>query len=191
MCVSGPLEPSPRSKGPLYPLPPEAAAAKAQWAEYTGPAPLARAAGPVSAPLALVWTEGASPEAEAMLDRMLEGVLKIHRQDIAVVTLARVRDEPANFRAALLTELDKLKPGLLLVMGTLGTRAILGGTAEPAECRVEWHVLEGTEHMWAVRITHHPEHIRLRSAAEDQGPRREAFEDLQAVAARLASGNAG
>ena len=30
MCVSGPLEPSPRSKGPLYPLPPEAAAAKAE-----------------------------------------------------------------------------------------------------------------------------------------------------------------
>ena len=30
MCASGPLEPSPRSKGPLYPLPPEAAAAKAE-----------------------------------------------------------------------------------------------------------------------------------------------------------------
>jgi uracil-DNA glycosylase len=132
-----------------------------------------------------VWTEGASGEAEEMLDRMLQGVLKLARKDIAVVTLARVRDDPANFRAALLAELDRLKPGLLLVMGTLGTRAILGGTSEPAESRAEWHVLEGAAQMWAVKITHHPEHIRLRAAAGDPIPRREAFEDLQAVAARL------
>lgn len=187
--------PEPKAPPPPPPAKPrvtraEAADARSQWAEYAKPQPLASGAGPTSAPLALVWTEGASPEAEAMLDRMLEGVLKIHQADIAVVTLARVRDEPANFRAALVTELDRLKPGLLLVMGTLGTRAILGGTSEPSESRGDWHVLEGTEHMWAVRITHHPEHIRLRAAAGEQGPRREAFEDLQSVAARLATGDA-
>ena len=181
-------EPKPESK-PAAPrvAPATAAAARSEWAEYAKPPPLAKGAGPTGASLALIWTEGASREAEEMLNRMLEGVLKIHRDDIAVVTLARVREEPGNFRAALVAELDKLRPGLLLVMGTLGTRAIVGGAAEPKECRADWHVLEGASHMWAARITHHPEHIRMRAASGDQGPRREAFEDLQAVAARLAS----
>jgi hypothetical protein len=179
------VEPS-ASPEPAAPKNPAAAAATAaRWAEYAKPKPLATSSGPVSAPLALVWTEGASPEAEAMLDRMLQGVLRVARQDIAVVTLARVREEPSRFRAALLAELDRLKPGLLLVMGTLGTRAILGTAADPAEARSDWHVLEGAAHMWAVKITHHPEHIRIKAASGDRAPRREAFEDLQAVAGRL------
>ena len=185
-------EPKPAPKAAATPAEPRvapatAAAARSEWAEYAKPPALAKGAGPTGASLALIWTEGASPEAEQMLNRMLEGVLKLHRDDIAVVTLARVRDEPGNFRAALVAELDRLRPGLLLVMGTLGTRALLGGTAEPAECRMDWHVLEGDSHMWAARITHHPEHIRVRAASGDQAPRREAFEDLQAVATRLAS----
>jgi len=159
--------------------------ANSKWAAYANPAPLAVGSGPVGAPLVLVWTEGASEEAEAMLDKMLQGVLKLQRDDISVVTLSRVRAAASRFRTDLLKELERLKPGLVLVMGTLGTRAIVGEEGDPTSARLDWHALEGEKQMWAVRITHHPEHIRLKSAQGEQEPRREAFVDLQAVASRL------
>jgi hypothetical protein len=139
----------------------------------------------VGAPLALIWTEGASPEASAMLERMLQGVLHLERDDICVISLSRVRAKASRFHADLLKEVERLQPGLLLVMGTLGTRAILGESAEAGSARQDWHTLEGKDRLWAARVTHHPEHIRLEQESGNPVPRREAFEDLQAVATRL------
>jgi len=166
--------------------PPNAAPGPSKWDAYIQPAPLAVGSGPTSAKLALVWTGGASPEAEAMLDKMMEGVLGLKRSEISVVTLTRTRATSQRFRAELIAQLDRLEPGLILVMGTLGTRAILGESEVPGEARQGWHTLQGSERSWDVRITHHPEHIQHQTASGDQESRREAFEDLQAVSARLA-----
>jgi hypothetical protein len=128
---------------------------------------------------------GSSPEAEAMLERMLTNVLGLDRTAIAMVDLVRDGRSPQEIGVGFRSILAEYRPQQVLVMGGFALSAIFGESAILAEARGDWHSLKWAGGEAPMRVTHHPEAILSLAARGQHDPKREAFVDLKAVRVRL------
>ncbi len=119
-----------------------------------------------------------------MFDKMLENVLKTPRTGVAILELARVRRHPSAFEAVIGQHLERIRPEVVVIMGTLGARALLGEACDVSQARGVWHDWPLPSGAVPVRVTHHPESVRRRREAGDMGQARETYADLKAVAER-------
>lgn len=143
--------------------------------------------GPTDAQLTIVRGSGSSDAAESMLDRMLENVLGLTRSDVRLIDLVRDTRSPSEIGQGLRSALKELKPGVVLVMGTFAVRALYGSEQVVADARGGWTELDYEGGTATLRVTHHPEAILALAARGQSAPKREAFDDLKAVADRLTS----
>ena len=65
---------------------------------------------------------GSSPDAEEMLSRMLENVLHIQRQEVAIYDLARDGREPSVIGLGVVDALSGSAPEVVIVMGAFAAR---------------------------------------------------------------------
>jgi uracil-DNA glycosylase family 4 len=128
---------------------------------------------------------GSSAEAESMLDKMIENVLKVERAGVAVVDLVRDSRSAQVVGDELRRDLANLRPGLILIMGTFSAQALLGGEGSIGDVRGEWLDVEWSGGRASARVTHHPEALLALAARGQHGAKRETFTDLQEVAERI------
>jgi hypothetical protein len=128
---------------------------------------------------------GSSPEAEAMLERMLTNVLGLDRTAIATVDLVRDGRSPQEIGVGFRSILAEYRPQQVLVLGGFAVSAVFGESASLAEARGDWHALKWEGGEAPMRVTHHPEAILALAARGQNDPKREAFVDLKAVRDRL------
>ncbi len=157
----------------------------ASWDAYMTGGAAYKIVGPLHAPLMIVRGAGSSENAETMLERMIENVIKLDRTQVAIVDLVRDSRSPEMIGEELRRDLVKLRPGLILVMGTFSAQALLGEQASMQIGRGEWQQFEWSGGAAAARLTHHPEALLAMAARGQHGAKRETFEDLQEVAKRL------
>jgi hypothetical protein len=136
----------------------------------------------MDANLVIIRGAGSSSDAEAMLDRMLINVLQVARAEVAIIDLVRDSRQPLDIGAGLRNNFDAYSPRVTLVMGTFAARALLGPEASVQQNRGEWM---SDPLLGAVRVTHHPEGVLALTARGNGSVKREAFDDLIAVAQRL------
>ncbi len=117
-----------------------------------------------------------------MLDRMLVNVLQIERQSVAVVDLTRATRRPIEIGEGVRRSLSEYAPEVILVMGTFAVKAVLNEDASVHGERGQW---TSVPDLGVVRVTHHPEAILAMAERGDSTPKREAFDDLKAIASRL------
>ena len=141
--------------------------------------------GPDDARLVILRGSGSSPEAEAMLSRMLENVICVRRDDVAIYDLARDGRQPSVIGLGVVDALSGRSPQVVIVMGTFAARAMLGAEATVDAARGRWATLKWAGGSAQARVTHHPEAIIALAARGGAGAKRETFEDLKAVASML------
>ena len=156
--------------------------ASARWQALMDAPTTHTCAGPRDSRLLIIRGAGSSPEAEGMLDRMLTNVLKIDRQQVAVIDLVRDARSPADIGAGVRSEIASFSPQVTLLMGTFAVKALLREDASVSSERGRWQDLDG---IGEFRVTHHPEGIIALAARGHGSAKRETFEDLKAVADRL------
>jgi uracil-DNA glycosylase family 4 len=190
-----PESPAPRGK-PESPAPrgkPESPAASrksidsGRWASAARGDDLVLRVGPDKARLCIIRTVGSSDEAEAMFDKMIARVLRVDRERVLILDLSRVRRDSTAFAAAIHPHLARVQPQLIILMGTLAARALLGDAASVGDSRGRWHRWTIAEAGVATRITHHPESVCVARRNGNDQLAKETFEDLRAVAVRLNS----
>lgn len=126
-----------------------------------------------------------------MLDRMLENVIGLKREQVYILNVVKCR--PPKNRNPLPEELDAcrpflegqlraMRPRVLLVLGSVACRALLGGDSGVTRARGRWHTVGGV----AAMPTFHPAYL-LRTPED----KRLTFDDLKAVKARLDELRAG
>ena len=157
----------------------------AKWAKLIEAPTTHLVSGPVGSPLMVVRGAGSSPEAEAMLERMLTNVLGLQRTAIAMVDLVRDGRSPQEIGEGFRSILAEYRPQQVLVMGSFAVTAIFGESASLGEARGDWHSLKWAGGEAPMRVTHHTEAILSLEARGQSNPKREAFVDLKAVSARL------
>ena len=159
--------------------------ASAKWAALmTGPTTHS-SQGPPDAALLVIRGSGSSPEAEEMLDRMLENVLGTDRSAIVIIDLIRDTRGPAQIGAGVLAALSAHQPKAILVMGTFAARAMFSDDDSVASIRGDWRPIVWPGGQADARVTHHPEAILALAARGEHAPKRETFADLKAVGERL------
>ena len=159
--------------------------ASSKWSVLMDAPPTHIMSGPKDAKLVILRGTGSSPDAEEMLSRMLENVLRIRREDVAIYDLARDGREPSVIGLGVVDALSGSAPQAVVVMGTFAARAVLGSEATVADARGRWATLKWAGGNAQARVTHHPEAIIALAARGEAGAKREAFEDLKAVASML------
>lgn len=165
---------------------PLGATLSSSWDSYmTGGGTAYKMVGPLQAPLMIVRGGGSSAEAESMLDKMIENVLKVERAGVAVVDLVRDSRSAQVVGDELRRDLANLRPGLILIMGTFSAQALLGGEGSIGDVRGEWLDVEWSGGRASARVTHHPEALLALAARGQHGAKRETFTDLQEVAERI------
>jgi hypothetical protein len=157
----------------------------AKWAKLIENPTTHLVSGPVGSTLMVVRAAGSSPEAEAMLERMLTNVLGLQRSEIAMVDLVRDARSPQQIGEGFRGILGEYRPQQVLVMGGFALSAIFGESTSMPEARGEWHALKWDGGEAPMRVTHHPEAILALGARGQSDPKREAFVDLKAVGARI------
>ena len=161
-------------------------ALSSSWDSYmSGGGTAYKMVGPLRARLMIVRGGGSSAEAESMLDKMIENVLKIERAEVAVVDLVRDSRSAQVVGDELRRDLTNLRPALILIMGTFSSQALLGGEGSVADGRGEWVDVEWNGGGAPARVTHHPEALLAMAARGQHGAKRDTFTDLQEVAARI------
>ena len=96
----------------------------------------------------------------------------------------RLEHGDADVRRAAVDALGT-SPEAVIVMGTFAARAMLGEDATVPGARGRWATLKWEGGSAKARVTHHPEGILALAARGESGAKREAFEDLKAVAQLL------
>ena len=161
------------------------ASASAKWTALMDAPATHTTSGPVDAPLLVIRGSGSSDTAEQMLDRMLENVVGTSRAGVAIVDLIRDGRSPQDIGAGVKLALDGFSPQVVLLMGTFAAQALFSGEDTVSSSRGEWRTLSWGGGQADTRVTHHPEAILALAARGEHTPKRETFEDLQAIAARL------
>jgi uracil-DNA glycosylase len=124
-------------------------------------------------------------KAGQMLDRMVENVLGLSRAQIYITNVVKCRppdnrnpepDEVARCRPFLLAQLRAIQPDLVLILGSVAARAVLGTRHGITRLRGSWTQVEWEGGRAAAMPTFHPAFL-LRQPSE----KRRAFEDLKAV----------
>jgi len=155
--------------------------ASAKWAALmTGPT-THTSQGPNDAAILVIRGSGSSLDAETMLDRMLENVLKTGRESVAIIDLVRDTRPPAQIGRGVREALSGYSPAVILVMGTFAARALFADDDTVASARGEWRAIEWPGKTVKTRVTHHPEAIIALAARGEPGAKRETFTDLMAV----------
>jgi len=167
----------PESNTPQSPI-----TASAKWAALIDAPTTHTVSGPEDARLLIVRGAGSSAEAESMLDRMLVNVLQVGRDQVAVFDLIRDTRSPADIGEGVRRGLEGYSPKVILVMGTFAAKALLNEDASVRTERGQW---VSDPDLGVLRVTHHPEGILAMAVRGDASPKREAFDDLKAVASRL------
>lgn len=189
-------EPPPASRKPESPAhmrQPESPAASrkpidsGRWASAARGDDLVLRVGPDKARLCIIRTVGSGDEAEAMFDKMITRVLRVDRERVLILDLSRVRRDSTAFAAAIHPHLARVQPQLIILMGTLAARALLGDAASAVDARGRWHRWMIGEAGVPTRITHHPESVCVARRNGDDQLAKETFDDLRAVAQRLNS----
>lgn len=148
--------------------------------------------GPDTAPLVVVCDPpgpaedaGGAPmvgPAAAMLDRMLTNVLGLARRQVLVTPAIKCLGPAGDVSDAasclpwLDAQLDRCRPGAILVMGEAAAQAMFGTEVALRRHRGLWRDYRGIPAM----PTHHPEAL-----VQEPRLKRAVFEDLKAVKARL------
>ncbi|TNE89250.1 MAG: uracil-DNA glycosylase [Deltaproteobacteria bacterium] len=123
-------------------------------------------------------------QAGQMLDRMLLNVLGLERREVHILNVIKCRppdnrnplpDEVAACMPFLDRQLEALQPKVILVLGTVALRALLGDDLRITRARGLWHERRGIP----VMPTFHPAYL-LRNPAG----KRDTFADLKAVGVR-------
>jgi len=174
--------PVPSELKPTPPVSARASKTSARWQALMDAPTTHTVAGPRDARLLIIRGAGSSSDAEVMLDRMLTNVLKLGRQQVAVVDLVRDSRSPADIGAGLRADLSTFSPQVALVMGTFAAKALLGEEASVPAQRGRWQSIEG---IGELRVTHHPDGLIALAARGNGEAKRETFEDLKALAERL------
>ena len=154
----------------------------AKWAALLDAPTTHTSSGPKDASLVIIRGAGSSSDAEAMLDRMLSNVLRVARGEVAIIDLVRDSRQPSDIGAGLRNNFGGYSPTVTLVMGTFAARALLGSEFSVQANRGEW---VSDPLFGAVRVTHHPDGVLALVARGNGAVKREAFDDLKAVAQRL------
>ena len=141
--------------------------------------------GPPDASLVVIRGAGSSTDAETMLTKMLANVLGVERTDAWVVDIARDGRDRLDIGRGVRAALVGRSPAIVVVLGVHATKAMLGGAAELGDSRGAWHTLHWDGGSAPMRVTHHPEAILAMHGRGHSDARREAFDDLKAVRARL------
>jgi len=141
--------------------------------------------GSIGARLTLVRGSGSSPQAESMLNRMLENVVGLSRDEVCIVDLIRDTRAPSEIGQGFREAVAELKPSLMLVMGTFAVRALFGDEKAVSDLRGAWTQFPCAGGTVALRVTHHPEAILALAARGQSAPKREAFADLKELGQRL------
>ena len=122
-----------------------------------------------------------------MLDKMLVHVLGLTRNDVYITNVVKCRppknrnplpDEVDACRSVLETQCTIIQPKLILILGTVALKTVLGTEQGIMRNRGNWKEWRGIP----VMPTFHPAYL-LRNGAE----KRKTFEDLKALRARYES----
>lgn len=165
--------------------PTAAASLSSKWEKVLRAPSTHSSVGPATAALVIVRGAGSSPEAETMLTNMIERVIALSRADVRIIDIVRDGRSAEVVGRGILGELRSTQPQAVLVLGVHAARALLGAESDVGEARGAWHTLTWDGGSAPMRVTHHPEAIRALSARGNTDARRDAFEDLKAVRARL------
>jgi uracil-DNA glycosylase len=123
--------------------------------------------------------------AGTMLDRMLENVIGITRQQTYILNIVKCRppsnrnplpDEVAACLPFLEKQVDAIDPTVILLLGSVALKTLLGTQAGIVRHRGTWMEYRGIP----VMPTFHPAYL-LRNA----GDKRKTFEDLKALKRRM------
>ena len=126
-----------------------------------------------------------------MLDRMLAGVLGLQRQDVFIATVVKCRppgnrnpsaEEVARCRPFLDAQMRVLQPRLILVLGSVAWRTLMGVSTGIKRSRGSWHELSYPGGSAQVMPTFHPAYL-LRQPQD----KRLTFEDLKKLKVALAA----
>ena len=156
--------------------------ASSKWSALMDGPPTHTLSGPLQAKLVVLRGAGSSPGAEEMLSRMVENVLQVVRDEVAIFDLARDGREPSIIGLGVIDALSGTSPDAVIVMGTFAARAMLGEDATVSGARGRWATLKWEGGSAKARVTHHPEGILALAERGEPSAKREAFEDLKAVA---------
>lgn len=127
-----------------------------------------------------------------MLDRMLENVLKLRRDQVYILNVVKCRppgnrdpqpDEVAACKPFLLGQIEALNPAVLLAVGRVAAQSLMETSRGINALRGEWHLFQGRVPLMA---TFHPAYL-LRMPDD----KRKTLEDLIQVRDRLAQIAAG
>ncbi|MEC8191546.1 MAG: uracil-DNA glycosylase family protein [Myxococcota bacterium] len=142
-------------------------------------------AGPLDARLVVIRGSGSSTEAETMLTKMLANVLGIDRGDALIVDIARDGRDFSAIGNGVRSALVGRSPSIVIVLGVHAAKAMFGEATVLGESRGSWHTLHWDGGSAPTRVSHHPEAILAMHGRGNSEARREAFDDLKAVRARL------
>ena len=126
-------------------------------------------------------------DAGEMLDKMLENVLGLSRAEVYILNVVKCRPpgnrnpelaEIAECRRFMAAQIDAIRPSVLLSVGNIATKTLLGTTAGITSLRGRWQIYQGRIPLMA---TFHPAYL-LRTP----GDKRLTLEDLKQVKQRLA-----
>ena len=129
-------------------------------------------------------------KAGQMLDRMLANVLGLERSQVYIANVVKCRppgnrnpeaEEVARCRPFLLAQMRVIQPKIVLVLGSVASRAVFGTSAGITRLRGSWRDLEYPGGRARAMPTFHPAYL-----LRQPGEKRKTFEDLKAVKAALA-----
>jgi len=125
-----------------------------------------------------------------LLNKILEAI-GLRRDEVYVANVVKCRppgnrepqpDEVAACRYYLDSQIDLVRPALLVALGRVAGQSLLGRDSSLARMRGDWHEVRGIP----LRVTYHPAAL-LRNAAY----KRPTWEDMQLVRDRLRSSPGG
>ncbi|MCB9778354.1 MAG: uracil-DNA glycosylase [Alphaproteobacteria bacterium] len=127
-----------------------------------------------------------------MLDRMIENVLGLRRDQVYIVNMVKCRpprnrnpqaEELAACRPFLLAQLASIRPDLVLVLGSVASRALWGGGI--TKLRGQWQEIRWPGGRARVLPTFHPAFLIRRAQAGSREEKLQTFEDLKLLRAEL------
>jgi DNA polymerase len=124
-----------------------------------------------------------------MLDKMLVHVIGLQREQVYIANVVKCRppdnrnpepEEVARCRPYLMAQMRVIRPKVVLVLGSVASRALFQTSTGITRLRGEWRDLAYSGGSARAMATFHPAYL-LRNPAE----KRKTFEDLKKVRAAL------